>query len=79
MNLQEERTSYCEAHCRHIYNCKVHWGKDCTRMGGRRIPRMGYYPREFQKEPPEQAETQQEKKSWIKGVLDTVRTRVVGW
>jgi len=48
-------------------------------MGGRKIPRMGYYPREFQKEPPEQAETRQEKKSWIKEVLDTVRTRVAGW
>jgi len=28
------------AKCRHYRWCKVHWGRRCSHMGGRKIPRM---------------------------------------
>lgn len=79
MNIQAERTSTCNS-CNHFHRCKVHWGSECKRQGGKRIPRMKSYPQEFHNEVSETVlETRQERRSRIREVLDTVRTRVVGW
>jgi len=29
----------CQAHCHKYTTCTVHWGRECQRMGGNRIPR----------------------------------------
>lgn len=80
MNIQAERTGYCKTNCKQIRRCMVCWGAECTWQGGKRIPRMKSYPQEFHNEVPETVlETRQERRSRIREVLDTVRTRVVGW
>ena len=30
--------------CRHVHECKIHWGKRCNRQGGRKIPRFRVRP-----------------------------------
>jgi hypothetical protein len=84
MNKQAERAAHCESYCPHVYRCTVHWGADCKRQGGQKIPRMKTVPREFVKEPepaaePVKIETRHEKRSRVREILDTVRTKVVGW
>jgi len=37
---EKERTRYCMmANCKDYRRCKVKWGKDCVRNGGKKIPR----------------------------------------
>jgi hypothetical protein len=79
MNTQTERITTCTP-CNHFHRCKVHWGSECRKQGGKRIPRMKSYPQEFHAELSEiQVEAKQEKRNRIREELDTVRTRVVGW
>ncbi len=80
MNTQTERITACTP-CNHFHRCKVHWGSECRKQGGRRIPRMKSYPQEMFDEPISETvlETRQERRSRIREVLDTVRTRIVGW
>lgn len=80
MNKQAERKNYCDDFCNHVYRCSVHWGAECKRQGGKRIPRMKSVPNEFLQEPAEpRVETQQTKRNRIKEVLNTVRTKAAGW
>lgn len=30
--------------CRHVHECKIHWGKRCNRQGGEKIPRFRVRP-----------------------------------
>ena len=80
MNKQAERTYYCDNYCNQFYRCNVHWGADCKRQGGKKIPRMKQlayrdYNRGRQVEP----EAKEVKRSRIKEVLSAVKTKVVGW
>jgi len=39
--IECERKEACDqAKCRSINKCAVHWGKDCNRQGGKKIPRF---------------------------------------
>lgn len=73
MNKQTERARFCDNYCHDVYRCSVHWGEDCKKWGGRKIPRMKSIPRDFTKE----GAAEKPKKS--KGILEGIRTRVVGW
>jgi len=80
MNIQAERITTCTP-CDHFHRCKVHWGAECRKQGGRRIPRMKSYPQKmFDEAVPEiQIENRQEKRSRLKEALNTVRTKVANW
>ncbi len=77
MNKQAERTNHCDKYCRQYRRCTVHWGTECKRQGGRRIPRMKSYPHEFaaEVEPP----VTQEKRNRFKEVINTARAKVANW
>lgn len=78
MNKQAERTNHCETYCRQFYRCVVHWGTDCKRQEGRKIPRMKSYPQEFiEAETP--VTTRQEKRNRLKEALTAINTKAVGW
>lgn len=79
MNKQAERTNHCDNYCNWFYRCNVHWGAECKRQGGKKIPRMKQFAyREYNRgrlEP----EVKKVKQSRIKEVLNAVKTKVVGW
>ncbi len=42
-NAQREARQICRgAHCRLFHRCTVYWGRKCTRLGGRKVPRVRY-------------------------------------
>lgn len=41
MKRQHLRESQCrQARCRFLRRCAVHWGNECVRLGGRKVPRL---------------------------------------
>lgn len=79
MNKQAERTNHCDKYCRQYRRCAVHWGMDCKRQGGRKIPRMKSYPHEFMAEVETPVATRREKRNRPKEALRNIGTKVVGW
>jgi len=48
---EKERIRYClMANCRDYRRCQVKWGKDCARHMGKKIPRLGKWPRDGRQE-----------------------------
>jgi hypothetical protein len=39
MGTKASDRQMCQAHCHKYTTCAVHWGRQCVRMGGTRIPR----------------------------------------
>ena len=77
MNKQAERTNHCDKYCRQYRRCAVHWGMDCKRQGGRKIPRMKSYPQEFAAE--QETPVTQEKRNRFKEAFKNIRIKAVGW
>lgn len=79
MNKQSERNQHCDKYCRQYHRCAVHWGTDCKRQGGRKIPRMKSYPQEFVAETETPVTPRQEKRNRLKEALEAIKTKAVGW
>jgi len=44
-NEQREARQICrDAHCRLFHRCQVYWGRKCTWLGGRKVPRVKLVP-----------------------------------
>lgn len=39
--LEMQRMRECRrAHCKEFRFCEIHWGQQCSRQGGKRVPRI---------------------------------------
>lgn len=77
MNKQAERTAFCDKYCRDFDRCKIYWGADCRKYGGKKIPKMKAPLRE--NTVTEKSKVEPKPNKVKKSIADSIRTRVAGW
>lgn len=89
MSILEARNSICLS-CKQFSFCIMHWGADCKRQGGKKIPRMKSVPHELRWQVdtpaqsnkcdrPEKPEKSAKASSQIKQRFEKIKTKLMTW